>query len=138
MYAVNNWKVASFTYNNKVYQAGTRVLYNGPCIVNNNRTVVNNVAMSFMYYDGEYVYCKNGDAVYSFTNEEFKKNIVRILLDENKAPPETKSEFYWTDDMVTNTIWYIIIMLVGTIFYDRIAIWILATIIWYFSTFKKK
>ncbi len=138
MYMTHNWKVGCFTYNNKVYQAGTKVAYSGPCILNNNRIIVNNLLVSFMYYDGGYVYCQNGDDIYKFLNNEFEKNIVRIVTDYNKAPPVAKEEFYWTDDMVTNTIWYVIIMLVGTIFYDRIAIWIIATIIWYFSTFKKK
>lgn len=138
MHTTQNWKVGCFTYNNKVYQAGTQIVYSGPCIVNNNKLIVNNLIVSFMYYDGVYVYCQNEDNIYKFLNNEFRKNIIAIITDYNKAPPNTSSEIYWTDDMVAKTIWYIIIMLIGAIFYDRIAIWIFATIVWYFSTFKKK
>lgn len=133
-----NWRVGCFTFNNKVYQAGTKVIYSGPCILNDNAIMVNNLAVNFMYYDGMYVFCKNGNTIYKFLGSDFDKNIVMVVADGNKSPPVTKEEFYWTDDMVINTIWYVIIMIISSLFYDRIGLWILATVIWYFSTFKKK
>lgn len=38
----------------------------------------------------------------------------------------------------TATLWYIIIMVVGTIFHDRLLIWIAATVIWWRYINRKK
>ena len=55
-------------------------------------------------------------------------------------PPDTRSweeksyvenDKPYTIDNYTATIWYIIIMVIGAIFNDRLPIWILATIIWW-------
>ena len=138
MYILQNTKIGCFTYNNKVYQSNTKILYNGICICNQNAIIINNKIVSFMYYDGQYIYFKDDNSVYKCTLTDFNKNIVQIVSDENKAPPKTNNEIYWTDSMVSKTIWYILVMIVATLFHERIGIWIFSTIVWYLSTFKKK
>lgn len=143
IYMNKNTKVTTFSYNNQTYHNGTKVLFNGNCILNGSEAFLNNVVVKFMYSQGKYEYIEYNNNVYMCPWQNFEKSIVKIVTDENKAPPannpiKEKEEIYWTDDMVTNTIWYVIIMLVATIFHERIGIWILATAIWYFSTFKHK
>lgn len=69
--------------------------------------------------------------------EEEKKQYYTSL---GQAPPKERSwqEKMYVDadnpstmDNGTATLWYIIIMVVGAIFNDRLLIWIIATIIWW-------
>ena len=139
VYMNEHTKVGTFSYKNKWYHCGTKILFNGKCILNGKEVFLNNTIVNFMYSQGQYRYVKDDNNIYMCPRLDFEKCIVKIVVDENKAPPaQEKEEFYWTDSMVTKTIWYVIIMLLATIFYDRIGIWIIATIVWYFSTFKNK
>jgi len=133
-----NTKILGFAYKNKVYNSKTKVLYNGKCILNEKEIVLNNAVVNYMYSDGRHEYFRDDNNIYMCHLGNFTKNIVSIVIDENKnLPIKTTEEFYWTDEMVMKTIWYIIIMLLAIIFNERILIWIFATIVWYSSTFKK-
>lgn len=139
IYMNEHTKIGTFSYKNKCYHNGTKILFNGKCILNGNEVFLNNVIVSFMYSQGKYKYIKYNNNVYMCPWQSFEKSIVKIVTDENKAPPvKAKEEFYWTDSMIAKTIWYVLIMLIATIFHERIGIWILATVVWYFSTFKNK
>lgn len=81
--------------------------------------------------------------VYQKWNEIYKKK--REEIDKNnsmKVRPMTKEEFYGdcdhpnTMENSTATIFYIIIMVVGAIFYDRWLIWVAATIIYLSHIFR--
>ena len=99
--------------------------------------VLNNKEVTWLYSQKSYSYFKDDINTYMHDRWLFEDKIVRIIKDVQVTTQiEEKQTFYWTDDMVTKTIWYVFIMIVGTLFYARIAIWIIATIIWYCSTFK--
>ena len=65
-----------------------------------------------------------------------KKDNDSKISDEYYIPSAKQKEIIWDDWMVAKTLWYIVIMVIATIFYGRIGIWILATIIWYLTTIK--
>jgi antibiotic biosynthesis monooxygenase (ABM) superfamily enzyme len=125
-------------YNGKAYDAGTKFIYTGRCMLNQEETFLDRAVVSFMYSCGLDKYFTDGNNVYSCQKNEFDLHIVSIIIDENKSPPNDKTEIYWTDSMVTKTIWYIVVMLAAVLFNERIGIWIFATIIWYNSMFNKK
>jgi hypothetical protein len=134
-----NTKLTCFSYNKKVYPAGTKLVYNGACILNKQNIYLTNTIVTFLYSNGGNSYFKDDNNIYMCNWKMFEHNIVQIITDENKANlKETKDEFYWTDVDVTKTLWYILIMLFAIILHDCIGIWILATIIWYRSVFCKK
>ena len=75
--------------------------------------------------------------------EEEKLRLAKL----GKVPPQ---EISWEEKMYVNaehpntidngvaTIWYIIIMLIGAVFNDRLLIWIIATVIWWRHINRKK
>lgn len=139
MYFNINAKYYHFTYKNELYHSGTKLIFNGKCFLGQNETILNNQMVTWLYDQGGDVYFSDDVNTYTCKQWNFVKRIVQIVPDVGLSiPTEQKTEVYWTEDMVTKTLWYIIIMLVAVIFYERIGIWILATIIWYTSTFKKK
>ena len=135
-----NWdaKWYSFNYKNTPYPSGTKVVYNGRCCLNENEITLNNHVVTFLYDQGDKTYFKDNNNIYTCLLWEFSNHIVKIVVDKKPEPVVQKTEIYWTNDMVAKTLWYIVIMVVAIIFKDCIGIWILATIIWYNSTFKKK
>ena len=138
MYFNPNVKGHSFTYKHTPYSSGTKLIYNGKCYLNEREVVLNNQIVTYLYDQNGEVHIQNNNNVYTCPSWEFTNRIVKIVADIKsiQAPIPTKTEFYWTDSMVVKTIWYIIIMLIAIIFKDCIGIWILATIVWYNSTFK--
>jgi hypothetical protein len=130
-------RLGSFVYKNKVYQSGTQILYNGPCILNGDYIFLKNTIVKFMYYQETYAYFNDNNNVYMCPDLKFEDNIVQIVNVENNASSTSNKnkEIYWTDSMVAKTIWYILIMALFTIFHGRIFLWILATVVWYNSTF---
>lgn len=87
------------------------------------------------------IYCANQHAKQK--EEEAKKEVEKkeqYYAALGQEPPKERSyeevryvdtDKYGTIDNGTATFWYIVVMLVGTIFKDRLFIWILATIIWW-------
>lgn len=138
MYFDPNVKWHSFTYKNKSYSSGTKLIYNGKCYLNEHETILNNKIITYLYNQNGKTHVQDNNKIYTCPSWEFTKRIVNIVVDTKPAPVKQETEFYWTDDMVVKTIWYAIIMLVAVIFKDCIGIWIFATIVWYNSTFKKK
>jgi hypothetical protein len=133
------WKLGFFCWKNQPYYSGTTLVYKGKCFLEDKEIILNNEIVTFLY-SKQYAYFKDSNGViYTCPSWNFTYGIVYIINDPNKPKPiEKEPEFYWTDEMVTKTLWYIIIMLVATIFKDAIFIWIFATIIWYNSVFKNK
>lgn len=134
---IQSTKYDGFIYKNVSYHSGTKAIFNGKCFINQTETTLINQPIVYLYTEKTDVYFQHEDIVYHCSSWDFKNRIVKIIADTNIPTLSEKTEvFYWTDDMVTKTIWYVVIMAVGTLFYARIVIWILATIIWYSSTFK--
>ena len=133
-------KIEYFDFWNRHNPTGTKFIFTGKCYVDGKEIELNNALCEFMHIDFKFIaYFKHNNAICSCTERDFKWGI-RKLISEPKIPVvmQKEPEFYWTDDMVTKTIWYVIIMLVAVIFKECIGIWIFATLIWYNSTFKKK
>lgn len=135
-----NLKLVNFVYKNHSYPSGTKLIYNGHCYLNNMEIYINNEIVTWLSNESDGVHLLKDGATYICPSWEFEKRIVKIIDDNSKiqASDNKKTEIYWTDDMVAKTLWYIIVMLVAIIFKDCIGIWILATIVWYNSTFKNK
>lgn len=138
MYFNPNVKWHSFTYKKTPYSSGTKLIYDGKCYLNDKEIRLNNKIVTYLYDQGNKRYFKDNNYIYTCLTWEFTDRIVKIIVDTSPPQENKKTEIYWTDDMVSKTLWYIIIMLVAVIFKDCIGIWIFATIIWYNSTFKKK
>lgn len=135
-----NIALRSFYYKNQLYKSGTKLIYNGECYLNGCKTALSNQVVTYMYHQyGQANFLYNNN-IYTCPSCEFSKRIVKIGVDikPTPSPIQQETEFYWTDAMVTKTIWYVIIMLVAVIFNDCIGIWILATIVWYNSVFNNK
>lgn len=132
-------KYYKFDYKHQFYDSGTKFIFNGKCLLNGKEVVLDHQVCEYLYTEKLMRYFKCNGNIYTCRWEDFDWRICGIV--ENKiASPQQKqeTEFYWTDDMVVKTIWYVIIMLIAVIFKDCIGIWIFATIVWYNSTFKKK
>ena len=140
MYFNQNEKWNSFTYKNKSYPSGTNVVYSGKCYINECEIVLHNQIVTFLYTQYNKAFFNNGNTLLSCPSWEFSNKIVKIIEPNIKTTETAQQEsvFYWTDDMVVKTIWYVIIMLAAVICYGRIFIWLIATIVWYNSVFQKK
>lgn len=147
MYFNPNTKWNYFTYKKETYLSGTNLIYNGECLLNEKVIMLNNVPVIWLYSQNGKDYFTNNGLIYTCPSWELNYRIVRIvpkvIIEETKTEnrqyiTKQNNEIYWTESMVTKTLWYIIIMLVAVFFNERIGIWIFATILWYTSTFKKK
>ena len=117
-------------YNKEFYPNGTKFLYKGNGIYNNVETSLDNVEIVWLYYERPYCYFQYGNNVFKCMYQEFKNGIVCVSPSNITKTHKKTKEIIWTDGMVTATIWYIIIMAIATIFYARIPIWIIATLMW--------
>ena len=68
--------------------------------------------------------------------EEFKRKSIESGQVQQKERSWQEHMYVDTDspgtmDNVVATIWYIIIMLIGAVFNDRLLIWVIATIVWW-------
>ena len=137
MYFDPNVKHYSFLYKKQSYPSGTRLIFNGKCYLNGREVTLNNKEVTWLYNQKSYSYFTDGIETYTSDRWYFVDKVVNIVENIPVASQiEEKSVFYWTDEMIIKTMWYVVIMAVGTLFYARIFIWIFATIIWYNSTFK--
>ena len=129
-----NYTSYVFHYDKNSYQSGTKFTYCGKCILNGKEITLNNAEVTWLYDRGTYDYFSYNGEMYKCPSCDFKNGIVRAI---NKN--ETKhTSMIWTDNMVSKTFWYILIMLVAFIFKERIGIWVIATIVWCSSMFKNK
>lgn len=132
-------RLGFFEYKNKFYTSGTKVLFKGKCFLGDKEVYLSNVVVEFMYTDNGWVF-KYDDNIYvyksnkhtpEFWQKQLEGCIVEIITDQSQISHKQKTkEVIWTDGMVAATIWYVVVMLFATIFYARVGIWIIATIIW--------
>lgn len=134
-----------FDYNGIRYQSGTFILLSRFDYMAHK--VVDTKA-KFLWYDTDTK--KYGVEIYGveydYEVESFKSNF-KGLYDPNywkpkKIQPKVQESHTFSDEMNIDGlaiawVWYIFIMCVGVLFYDRIGIWILASII-FFNYRKKK
>lgn len=137
-------RLGFFEYNNNNYPSGTKVLYNGVGFLNDKEILLSNVVVEFLYQESGWCFKYNNN-IYRCKDYNYEKYIVKIIYDKqndmvqrSEVNKHTAKEVVWTDGMVTATLWYVFIMLFGTIFYARIGIWIFATIIWWNYIQKNK
>lgn len=141
MYSNESKKICGcFAYKKELYYSGTKFIFTGFCFCNKERIFLSQAAVTYMYNKENYEYFKDDDnKVYMCHFVNFHKCIDCIVKEDLiVTEKQDKTEFYWGDGDVTKTLWYVLIMLFATIFNERIWIWILATIVWYCSIFKKK
>lgn len=123
-----------FKYNNCNYPKGTEFIYNGECEADGVKVRFNNQVCRFLCLaDGHRMFFETNGKVFHM---EWPPQQKGIQIASTPRPIE-QSEFYFTDEMVTNTIWYIIVMLAGFILNDRILLWIFATTVYVKCTFFK-
>lgn len=128
----------NFNYNKQFYPSGTKFIYKGIGIDNFGHSILlNNEEIIWKYYKNRNCYFLYNNKMYQCPFQKFKDGIIGLAHETTVNITPQKEEFYWTDEDVSKTIWYICIMLFAIIFHDRIFIWILATFIWYRSVFKK-
>ena len=132
-----------FTYKGKKYNSGTIVVIKW---CNNITYTVSNTRATFIDYDTEneeYTVEIYGNK-YSYAEDRFFKVLcyvvdadVAINRDIRREPKShTFTDELNIDGLLVAWLWYIFIMAVGVIFYDRIGIWILASVI--FINYRKK
>lgn len=148
-----------FKFNGNTYKRGTKVKFTGR-IEKAPRIEIDLVEeeIIFLFTKRLYqfvwsTYVEYKDVVYWLKDSDFIDGIVAVGVqeDNNKNPnvkqidstkeyytvyEEKQKEIIWDDWMVAKTLWYIVIMLFATIFYGRVGIWILATVIWWNTTIK--
>ena len=124
-------KLGYFVYNNKTYNAGTEFIYSGECEANGQKTFLSNQHCKFLYSQDK-SYFQVGDTICSCHTFNFTQNLVSVI---EYVQPQEKQKFYFTDDEIIKTVWYILLMLVATLFQDRVGLWILLTIIYITTTF---
>lgn len=133
-----------FVYNNIRYEAGTIVLLSRFDLIAKRLC---NVKAEFLYYDNELneYYFDIYGKTYPYTEEHFKiafrgiynPNAIKEKKEANTNNTQTFEGELNIDGMFIAWIWYIFIMAVAVIFYDRIGIWILASIVFFYYRSNK-
>lgn len=116
-----------FYYKGKEYGKDTKIIYNGVCNLNGEKVHLNNETLILRYFEGAHVCFEYKNKMYKSYVGDFFPCIVDVT---NESPKLTKKEVVWTDGMVTATLWYVVVMIGAIFMYDRISIWIIATIVW--------
>ena len=128
-----------FIYNDRRYNAGEHIqfMFFDSKIGKSYVTKV-----KFLYYDTltkEYVIEIYGKE-YSYTENIFHRNICNTTSPIYQSASNNKLTFsdeLNIDSLLMAWIWYVFIMAVGTIFYARIGIWVLASIVFFNYRNKK-
>lgn len=130
-----------FVYKGKKYNSGTIIIIRWGCTF--SRTVMNAQA-TFIEHDllnDQYVVEVYGKE-HLYSEKQFYSVLCMVVannkVDTAKEPKEYKIRNELSiDGLLIAWIWYIFIMVVGAIFYDRIGIWILASVIFFNYRNKK-
>ena len=133
-----------FFYNNHRYDKGTTVILSRFDIYAKR---VCDTKVKFLYYDtetNEYIIEIYGKE-YKYDEKYFNDNFIGIYdPNSNNVSVQKQSEKSYTfsdelniDGLLIAWAWYIFIMAVGIIFYDRIGIWVLASVIFFNYRNKK-
>lgn len=128
-------RLGFFVYKDKTYYAGTEFVYNGTCFVNGQPFFLENQRCKFLYSE-EKTYFQAIDTICCCNTFEFNDRIVAII--EHAPPQNPTKKFYLADDAMVKTLWYVFLMLVATLFNDRVGLWLLITLIYVTNTFRKK
>ena len=125
-------KVEYFYHNGKQYGVGTEFLFTGLCYLRGNTVFLNGEKCVFKYVrpGSTAVFNVNGEEAWCSTRV-FENS---ISIGDKKEIAESQEELYLSDKSFYKLLWYIIIMVVAVIFYDRWLIWIGATIIFIVTT----
>ena len=132
-----------FIYNGKKYNSGTIIIVDHFCIC---ACKLYRAKAEFLYYDTEedkYAYKIYGEVIID-KGDNFKKNFhgvydknaVKPMINTTPKIPTFKDELN-IDGLFLAWLWYVFIMVVAIIFYDRILIWILESIIFFNYRNKK-
>lgn len=133
-------KQSYFVHNGIQYNAGQMVPFRFfDCRVGKSY----DTQVKFLYYDTEtkeYIVEVYGQE-YSYAESLFYRNMYNIASPRapaiNTNNKHTFSNELNIDGLLIAWIWYVFIMAVGIIFYDRIGIWILASVIFFNYRNKK-
>ena len=125
-------RVEYFDYNGKQYGVGTEFLFTGLCYLRGSTVFLKNERCVFKYIrpEASAVFDVNGEEAWC-SERVFANSICFEDEMETSAPQE---ELYLSNKSFYKLLWYIIIMVVGVIFYDRWLIWIGATIVFVTTT----
>ena len=132
-----------FMYNGKKYDSGTDIIIKWCCPIVKN---VLNADATFIDYDTEtklYTVDIYGSR-YTYSESNFFASLCCVLSKQTRTiqvnqytPNYTFVNELNIDGMLIAWFWYIFIMLMAMIFYDRIGIWILASIVFFNYRNKK-
>jgi hypothetical protein len=132
-----------FVYNGNRYYSGDKLVFRRFSKVSRCLCDVNVV---FLYYDTDdcKYYIETYGESHGYTSEDFYKNIKSVYTDrvevvetQNKSTDHTFLNELNIDSLFIAWAWYIFIMVVGTIFYDRIGIWVFASVLFFNYRNKK-
>ena len=116
-----------FHYNGKQYGVGTEFWFTGLCYLRGNTVFLKDEKCVFKYIR------PGSTAVFNVNGEEAWCSVRvfenSISIGDKKEIAEPQEELYLSKESFSKLLWYIIIMVVGVIFYDRWLIWIGATIV---------
>lgn len=132
-----------FMHNGEKYNSGTIIILRVFSCVSRSLCDTN---ATFLYFDTEtnkYIVNIYGK-VHEYTEENFYKILRRVpveranIVKEDYEPKShTATDELNLDGLLIAWMWYIFIMVVAFIFYDRVGIWILASVV-FFSYRNKK
>ena len=133
-----------FIYDGKQYNKGDKIIINFFDVRAGKSYMAN---AKFLYYDSitaeyhievygkEYVYAKND--FYKNLRNTISSHAPTVNAYDINCKKHTFVNELSVDGMLIAWIWYVFIMAVGVIFYDRIGIWILASVIFFNYRNKK-
>ena len=126
------WKEECFTYNGKQYGVGTEFWITALCYIRGSTTFLKSEKGTFKYarLDGSVVFEVNGEEAWC----SYKMLKQATLVEYGIEISEPQEEFYLSKTSFNKLLLYIIVMVIGVIFYDRWLIWIGATIIFIVTT----
>jgi hypothetical protein len=127
-----------FVYNGRRYNVGDLIPF---MFFDGKIGKLYRTQVEFLYYNTntkEY-FIKVYGKEYRYTETIFYQNICNPVA---PRAPDTHNKFTFSDELnidglLIAWIWYVFIMAVAVIFYDRIAIWILASIVFFNYRNKK-
>ena len=130
-----------FIYNGVKYTTGTMVKLKSPTSQDSNgfgvefrRRVVDDTEHTYCVVDGKYTM-----EIPNF-EDSIECIVIPVLYEEISAIDSAYNNFISkkkNPDVFNGTLWYIIIMIIAVIFYDRIIIWTGATVIWFLWMINK-
>ena len=125
-------EVEYFNYNGKQYGVGTEFLFTGLCYLRGNTVFLKDEKCVFKYIrpGSNAVFTVNGEIAWC----SIRKFENSICFECEKRTTEPQEELYLSKESFSKLLWYILIMVVGVIFYDRWLIWIGATIVFIATT----